>query len=166
MGGFGHYWELFAVNAVAAISGGTVQKDSITPTLQEIERVEATLLPLPQVPMPLTHLFAPGVYLRVIDMPKGTFVIGHEHKTEHFNIVLSGRARVLVDGVATEIKAPALFVSKAGVRKILEILEDMRWVTVHPMAGIKNCGECIELLEDALCTKSDTFRSHEKAQLR
>jgi len=140
-----------------------VQSQRQPPTLADIERVEGELLALPQVDMPLTHLFAPGVYLRVIDMPKGTFVIGHEHRTEHFNIVLAGRARVLVDGVVMEIKAPAVFVSHAGVRKVLEIIEDMRWATIHPTAGLDDC-QNVERLEDHLRIKSETFLRHEKAQ--
>jgi quercetin dioxygenase-like cupin family protein len=146
------------------MNGDTVQMSSMPPTLRKIEAVERELLSYPQVAMPLQHLFAPGVYLRVIDMPKGTFVIGHEHTTEHFNIVLSGRANVMVDGIVTEIKAPAVFVSKAGVRKVLEILEDMKWATIHPTAGIEACGRNVEQLEAALCVKSETFRWHEKAQ--
>lgn len=131
-----------------------------TPTAAEIERVEGKLLDLEQVEMPLTHRFAPGVYFREILMPAGTFVIGHEHKTEHFNVVLSGRADVLVDGQVTEIKAPMVFVSKAGVRKMLYIHEDMRWATVHPTAETN-----IEQLEALLIRKSDTYQRHELARL-
>ncbi|HXJ71999.1 MAG TPA: hypothetical protein VNM37_04060 [Candidatus Dormibacteraeota bacterium] len=140
-----------------------VQSQRQPPTLADIERVEGELLALPQISMPLQHLFAPGVYLRIIDMPRGTFVIGHEHKTEHFNIVLAGRAHVLVDGVVTDIKAPAVFVSQAGVRKVLHIVEDMKWATVHPTAGIDDC-QNIERLEDQLRIKSETFLGHEESQ--
>ena len=85
-----------------------------------------------QVELPLLHDFAPGLYLRRIFMPAGTFVIGRTHKTEHFNIVLSGSARVMADGVIMTIKAPHVFKSSAGVKKALYILEDMVWLTTHP----------------------------------
>ncbi len=134
------------------------------PTKERIEEVEAKLLPCPQVEMPLKHQFAPGVYLRTIFMPAGTFVIGHEHKTEHFNIVLQGRAKVLIDGVVTEIKAPDVFVSGVGVRKVLYIVEEMIWATIHPLAGLEACGQDIAKLEAALCVKSHSFISHQEAQ--
>jgi hypothetical protein len=103
------------------------------PRDERVEALEAALLDMPQVNCPLKHQFAPGVYLREILMPAGTFIIGHRHKTEHFNVVLSGRARVMqTGGGVEEIVAPCVFVSKPGVRKILYILEDMRWATVHP----------------------------------
>ena len=125
-----------------------------------IERLEGRLLSLPQVPMPLTHRFAPGVYLREIFMPAGTFVIGHEHKTEHFNVVLSGRARVLIDGVVTEIKAPSVFVSKPGVRKVLVIEEDMRWATVHATTETD-----VHRLEADLIIKSRAHVSYHDVEL-
>jgi quercetin dioxygenase-like cupin family protein len=87
---------------------------------------------MPQVKCPLTHYQPPGVYCRQIFMPAGTFVVGHVHNTEHINIVIQGKARVLMDGVVHEIEAPFNFVSKKGVRKVLYILEDMIWMTVHP----------------------------------
>lgn len=117
-----------------------------------IEEVEAALLPLPQVELPLTHRFAPGIYLREISMPADTIVIGHEHKTEHFNIVLTGRALVLIDGETHTITAPCTFISKPGVRKTLYIIEDMRWQTVHPTEETD-----LEKLEALLIRKSDAF---------
>jgi len=122
----------------------------------KIEALESVLLPLPQVEMPLTHLFAPGVYFREIFMPAGTFIIGHEHKTEHFNVVLAGKAKVSIDGKAQIITAPCVFVSKPGVRKVLEILEDMRWATIHPTHETS-----IPKLEKLLVKKSKTFRHNE-----
>lgn len=126
--------------------------EAIEPVNRVIERAEEKLLMLPQIDCPLEHKFAPGVYLREIIMPKGAFIIGHEHKTEHFNIVLSGRARVLIGGDVQEIVAPCIFVSKPGVRKVLYILEEMRWATVHPTEET-NVGR----LEDELIAKSATY---------
>lgn len=107
------------------------------PSNAEIEQLEARLLPLPNVngpaeECPLEHRFATGVYLRTITMKRGLFIVGHEHKTEHFNIVHSGRARVLIDGVVKIIQGPCVFVSKPGVRKILVIEEEMVYSTIHP----------------------------------
>lgn len=81
--------------------------------------------------LPLTHSFSEGVYAREIFMPKGMVVVGHEHKTTHLNIVSVGSAYVWMNGEKTFIKAPYTFESKAGVRKVLYILEDMFWTTIH-----------------------------------
>jgi len=109
------------------------------------------------VECPLQHNFAPGAYLREMFMPAGTFVIGHEHLTEHFNIVLSGRARVMMDGQIHEITGPSVFVSKPGVRKVLFIYEDMRWCTLHPTEETD-----LEILENLLINKSPNCLEYEE----
>ena len=90
------------------------------------------LEPLEQVDCPVTHRFAPGVYLREIFMAADTVVIGRIHKTEHFNILIKGAALIVHDdGRREELRAPMTFVSQAGVQKVLYIIEDMIWQTVH-----------------------------------
>jgi hypothetical protein len=84
-----------------------------------------------QVECPLTHHFSPGIYCREIFMPAGTLVIGHIHKTQHLNIILSGSAAVLMEGQVHYVQAPAVIESNPGVQKVLLIEEDMRWITVH-----------------------------------
>lgn len=81
--------------------------------------------------LPLTHTFSDGVYAREIFMPKGMVVIGHVHNTKHLNIISTGKAIVYMEGKVHEITAPFTFESNAGVRKMLYILEDMFWTTIH-----------------------------------
>lgn len=88
---------------------------------------------MPQVDCPVEHQFAPGVYLRTIFMPADTIVIGKVHKTEHFNIVSQGSAVLVhMDGTRETLSAPCSFVSRPNVHKVLYILEDMIWSTIHP----------------------------------
>lgn len=129
-------------------------------TSDKVERLEGMLLPKDQVEIPLTHRFAPGVYLREVLMPAGTIVVGHAHNTEHFNIIIKGRATVMMDGVVQDIVAPQVLVSKPGVRKCLYIHEDMIWQTVHPTEETDLC-----ILEDLLITKSETFLAHHDLKL-
>ena len=134
----------------------TDQGNQVAPmTPAAIERVEGSLLKLPQVDCPLVHRFAPGVYLREITMPAMSVIIGHEHKTEHFNVVTKGKAIVLMDGERHLIQAPQTFVSKAGVRKVLLVLEEMVWATVHPTEETD-----LGRLEELLITKSQTWLEH------
>lgn len=125
--------------------------------LARLEQIESKLLHYPQVEVPLTHRFAPGVYLREVMMPAGSLIVGHEHKTRHFNIVLTGKATVMMDGVLREIEAPCTFVSEPGVRKVLYIHEDMRWQTVHPTEETD-----VPTLEKQLVVHSQSFRQHAK----
>lgn len=106
---------------------------------------------LDNVDCPLVHTFSEGVYHREIFMPKGTFIIGHKHNTTHLNIVTKGKAKVWMDGVVKVIEAPCTFESKAGVRKILFIEEDMLWATIH----VTNETD-IETLENTLVDKESS----------
>ena len=128
----------------------------LLPTLDQIEAIEGKLLPASVSELPLRHQFAPGVYIRTIFMPKGMVIIGHEHRTEHFNLVLKGAAKVIMDGVLTEIRAPSVFVSKPGVRKILEITEDMEWATVHATDETD-----LEKITEIVVKKSDTYLAYQ-----
>jgi hypothetical protein len=61
-----------------------------------------------------------------------TIVIGKVHKTEHFNILIRGACLIVHnDGTREELRAPCTFVSQPNVQKVLYILEDMIWQTVH-----------------------------------
>lgn len=132
-------------------SVGDVQRHD----LPRIERLEASLLELPQLDIPVEHFFAPGVYMRQVRMPKDAFVIGHCHKTEHLNVVISGRATVMIDGVKHEIVGPCTFKSGVNVRKVLYIREPMIWATVHPTHETN-----LDRLEEELIVKSDAFLNH------
>lgn len=80
----------------------------------------------------LTEYFVPGLYVREIVMPKGHFIVGDIHRTEHLNVVLKGKALVKMEGQTALVEAPSSFVSKPGVSKRLYILEDCTWQTFHP----------------------------------
>jgi hypothetical protein len=129
------------------------------PVNDQIESLEKELLNLPQVECPLKHNFAPGVYMREITMPAGSFIIGHEHLTEHFNVVLTGKARVMIDGVIEDLVAPCYFISKPNVRKVLFILEEMKFATIHPTDETS-----VEVLESTLVRKSNSFIKFEEAK--
>jgi hypothetical protein len=88
---------------------------------------------------PVEHHFAPGVYLRQITMPAGSVIVGHMHKTEHINNIVSGSALVALNGIPSLIQGPCAFNSLAYTRKVLLVLEDMVWQTVHPIDGDGSC---------------------------
>lgn len=117
---------------------------------------------LPQTPMPLKHFFAPGVYIREITMPAGTYVIGKIHKTEHFNIIQKGRLSLVnEDGTSTELVGPMTFVSKAGVQKAMFIHEDAVWSTVH-LTNLRD----MEALENEIIESDDSYPVFERKEER
>lgn len=78
------------------------------------------------------HLFAPGVYMRVLEMKAGAAIVSKIHKTEHFCIALTGRALVRVGDELEEIVAPRIMRTMPGTQRSLVILESAVWLTIHP----------------------------------
>jgi hypothetical protein len=118
------------MNAAVRLDASGVALDE--PFSERVAALGSELSKLEQADCPVTHRFAPGVYLREIFMPADTVVIGKVHKTEHFNVLIKGACLIVHDdGRREELRAPMTFVSKAGVQKVLYILEDMIWQTIH-----------------------------------
>lgn len=120
--------------------------------LQNIDDIEGKMMREPQVSCDVIHRFGPGQYIREVNIPAGTFAIGHHQNFEHMNIFLKGRVTILNDdGSMSELKAPMIFVGKPG-RKIGYIHEDMVWLNVYATEE-----RDVERLEAHFITKSEEW---------
>lgn len=97
----------------------------------KVQRLEEVLNRAPQVECPVRHIFAPGIYSRVMTIPKGVVLTGAVHKTEHLNVVAKGRIAVLTDDGPKILHAGDAFVSKPGAKRAGHAIEETVWVTVH-----------------------------------
>lgn len=127
------------------------------PTIAVIEELEGELLRLDQIECPTTHNFSGGVYIREATMEKGLFVIGHQHKHEHFNIALVGRASVWMNGAVHEIKAPCVIKSDPMVKKMFLVHETLVWATVHATTETD-----VSRIEEDIFIKSEAYKRSEK----
>lgn len=87
---------------------------------------------LPQADLPLSHYFAPGIYMREMFIPKGCLVIGKIHAHQHPVMLVKGTACYLTefDGINT-ITGLMTMVSLPGTKRMLYTLTDTVWMTVH-----------------------------------
>jgi len=100
---------------------------------QVVDGLEAELATLPQANCPLVHRFTPGLYVREIFMPRGTFIISKVHKTEHPYTISKGRVAVWTEAEGViHLTAPFTGITKPGTRRLLFIQEDCIWTTYHP----------------------------------
>ena len=76
--------------------------------------------------------FAPGVYARELFIPKGQIIVGAVHKTEHLNIVASGKVSVATRDGILYIEAPCVLKSEVGIQKVAIAHENTVWITIHP----------------------------------
>ena len=124
-----------------------------------LEKVEAACLKLPQVECPVTNVFADGIYWRELFIPANCFALGHQHKTEHVNVLLSGRVKVFKDGDVVELVAPLVFTSPPGTRKMVYAVEDTRWANIHANPTNERDMEKLELI---FIEKSQSFLDHQE----
>lgn len=126
-------------------------------TESDVQRLEAAFLDLPQADCPITHRFADGIYIREVRMPAGSYIIGHHHKTDHLNIMLTGHLTILnEDGTKTDLHAPQTFIAPAG-RKIAYIHEDVIWQNVFATNE-----RDVETLEAMFLDKSEAWLEAQK----
>lgn len=111
---------------------------------ERIDALERALVEnLPPAELNLTHQFLPGLYVRTIFMPKGSIVTSKIHKTRHPWFLLAGHVLVRDnDGTWNDIKAPHRGITEPGTRRVIRMLEDTVWVTVH--ATTKTTPEDVE----------------------
>jgi len=81
---------------------------------------------------PLTHFFAPGVYVRQIFVPAGTTVVTKIHRYSHVAIVAKGRVHVVTEDGTEIIEAPHTWVVNPSGKKAVYHETDTIWITVHP----------------------------------
>lgn len=101
------------------------------PLREAAEELERHIREVAQVPCPVRHLFAPGVYLREMTIPGGTVVVGAVHLNEHLAILSKGRIRLSTEGGVVEYEAPATVHSYPGIKRICYALTDTVITTIH-----------------------------------
>ena len=82
-----------------------------------IHRLEAELLKLPQVDMPVEHHHCAGLYARTMHIPAGTVLTGAIHRHECFFLLRQGELAVTsADGVRY-LQAGDMLVTPAGSKR-------------------------------------------------
>lgn len=96
-----------------------------------IYRLEAELLKLPQVDMPVDHDFCNGLYARTMHIPAGTVLTGAIHKEESFFLVRKGELIVSTDNGPRKLIPGDMSVSKIGTKRAGIALTDVEVTTFH-----------------------------------
>jgi hypothetical protein len=119
-----------------------------------IDGLEVALLErFNKIDFPLNHVFVPGMYIREIFMRAGSKLTSKIHKYSHPYFVMKGSANVWVDGLGWQlITAPYVGITEAGTRRVLDILEDCNWITVH---SNPDDTEDLELIEERIIEKHE-----------
>ena len=108
-----------------------MQANEITMALRKILNFENILRAMPQTEVPITHVFADGLYSRGITIPKGNAISGRIHRNSDLNIVVYGAMTVLTEHGLRMVYGGEEFQGKAGLKQVGYAHENTRWITVH-----------------------------------
>lgn len=124
------------MNEVSTIKHNEVSIKSANDLIDEVEyamineMVESGEFVLIQAP--LKHEFSDGLYTRTIKMPANSRFTTLVHKFSHPFFVLIGKVAVFSENDAAQmIEAPYRSITKSGTRRVLHVLEETVWSTVH-----------------------------------
>ena len=102
-----------------------------TPTLEQINRLQAEMVKLPQAELPTEHYFSDGMYCRKLFRPAGTLIVGKVHKKDHFFLCASGEIIAWSEKGMVTLRAGDIIESKAGTKRVTLAVEDSIGVTFH-----------------------------------
>tara|TARA_R110000737_G_scaffold193098_1_gene214425 strand:+ start:174 stop:644 length:471 start_codon:yes stop_codon:yes gene_type:complete len=80
---------------------------------------------------PIKHAFADSVYIRQMDMTKGSVVVGAIHKHLHVWFLLTGHVTIATEGSTEDYIAPCYVISTPGAKRVILANEDSIFVNIH-----------------------------------
>lgn len=122
-----------------------------------LDRVEVEMHKIGATPFETAGIFTPGLYLRALVIPQGSYLTSKVHKIEHPFILAEGKMTIFTeDGGEQILTAPYIDITKAGTRRFARAEENSLWITCHASdktteADVEN--EVIEERENKLLTE-------------
>lgn len=121
---------------VMEVAGTLAKKDIRDAIISFQASIEQSGLGVGREAFPLRHTIINGVYAREIIMRAGDSVVGGIHRHAHLNFIMRGKVWVLTEHEGCQVyEAPYQFVSPAGTKRLVHVLEDCLWVTIHNVVG-------------------------------
>jgi hypothetical protein len=79
----------------------------------------------------VSHLIHDGIYAREFNMLANTVVVGKLHKHSHINVLAAGEVTVVSEFHTERFRAPRVWVSEPGIKRIVYNHTDTTWITLH-----------------------------------
>ena len=81
--------------------------------------------------VPLKHSFADQLYIRQMEMKKGTMVIGAVHNHKHVWFLLTGHLTISDNKEVQDYQSPCYVISDAGTQRAIYANKDSIFVNIH-----------------------------------
>lgn len=98
---------------------------------EQIDRLQAEMVKMPQVELQTEHFFSPGMYCRRVYRPAGTLIVGKVHKQPHFFLCAKGEIIAWTENGMKKLQAGDVIESKAGTKRVTMATMDSIGITIH-----------------------------------
>lgn len=112
----------------ATLFHGKLNKQEIRNAIHEIG---LAMEDLPQCEQELEHFYADGLYGRKWSCSKGNIVVTEIHTVQHISSLIKGKLVVASPDGMQILEAPQFFVTEPGTQRVLLVVEDAVFTTVH-----------------------------------
>lgn len=123
-----------------------------------VVELEKMLSEYDQIEIPTEHIFAGGVYIRQITIPKDSFLIGKRHRHATCDVMLTGRM-ALYNGFGKDpitVEAPIITESPAYKKKMGYAYEETVWLNAFPTNS-----KDIDTIEKDIFISEEAFEDYE-----
>ena len=105
---------------------------NIAPSREQIERLQAEMVQMPQADLQTEHYFSEsGMYCRKVFRPAGTLIVGKVHKHHHLFLCAMGEIIAWTENGMKRLQAGDVVESKPRTKRVTLAVTDAIGVTVH-----------------------------------
>ena len=101
------------------------------PTRDQIERLQAEMVKMPQAELKTEHFFSPGMYCRRVFRPAGTLIVGKVHKKPHFFLCAAGEIIAWTESGMRKLQAGDVVECQPGTKRVTLATTDAIGITIH-----------------------------------
>jgi hypothetical protein len=98
---------------------------------EQVERLQAQMVTMPQAELVTEHQFSPGMYMRKLFRPAGTLIVGKVHKEPHFFLCAKGEIIAWTESGMKRLQAGDVIESKPGTKRVTLAVTDAIGITIH-----------------------------------
>jgi quercetin dioxygenase-like cupin family protein len=100
-------------------------------TREQIDRLQAEMVKMPQAELKTEHFFVPGMYCRRVFRPAGTLIVGKVHKQPHFFLCASGEIIAWTESGMKKLSAGDVVECQPGTKRVTLATTDSVGITIH-----------------------------------
>ena len=105
--------------------------EKIIPSKEQIERLQAEMVKMPQAELKTEHYFSEGMYCRKLTRPAGTLIVGKVHKKPHFFLCAKGEIIAWTESGMRTLQPGDIIESQPGTKRVTYAISDAIGITVH-----------------------------------